>query len=212
MAFQSMVRALLPKDDSFYDYLEALGRMGYEVAQTLAQFKDKPAEEIQAAVQDIEHRADDQVRRMEDALARTFVTPIDREDLHRLTSELDDIIDIANLAARSFGLYHVKKPTQPMLELIEKLAACTKLIEESVPKLRSHEYEALIDAGRKVRVVEKEADAIYRRTISSFFGPDSNLDFREFYKQKEALDSLERAVDHCDNVADLLANLAVKHG
>ena len=62
-----------------------------------------------------------EVRRMEDALARTFVTPLDREDLHRLTSELDDIIDLCNLAARAFNLYHLEKPTPAMIEQVRAI-------------------------------------------------------------------------------------------
>ena len=62
-----------------------------------------------------------------------------------------------------------------------------------------------------MRALEKEADSIYRQAISQLFS-DSHPDFRDLLKQKEALDDLEAAVDYCDNVADLLANLAVKHG
>ena len=211
MAFQSLIRFLLPKEEHWYDMLEELGRLGHEAATALFLFKEKPAGEVQAAVQAIEHKADDVVRRMEDALARTFVTPIDREDLHRLTSELDDIIDLMNLSARVFSLYHLDKPTPPMVEIMEKLEKATGMIATAVPHLRKHEFEQLIDGGRKVRAIEKEADGIYRHAISALFS-ETHTDFRETWKQKEALDHLETAVDHCDNVADLLANLAVKHG
>lgn len=211
MAFQSLIRFLLPKEEHWYDMLEELGRLGHDAAKALFLFKEKPAGEVQAAVQAIEHKADDVVRRMEDALARTFVTPIDREDLHRLTSELDDIIDLMNLSARVFALYHLERPTPPMVEIMEKLEKATEMIAGAVPHLRKHEFEQLIDGGRKVRVIEKEADTIYRHAISGLFS-ETHADFRETWKQKEALDHLEAAVDHCDNVADLLANLAVKHG
>jgi hypothetical protein len=211
MAFQSLVRFLLPKEDHWYDMLEELSRLGHEAATALLAFRDQSASSVQEAVQALEHKADDVVRRMEDALARTFVTPIDREDLHRLTSELDDIIDLMNLSARSFGLYHLERPTPPMVQIMEKLEQCTGLIAGAVPRLRKHEFELLLGGSRTVRSIEKEADTIYRRAISALFA-EQNGDFREFLKQKEALDRLEAAVDHCDNVADLLANLAVKHG
>jgi uncharacterized protein len=209
--FQSLIRVVLPRDDHWYDKLETLGRLGHDAAKALHTFKEQPADAVRSSVQTIEHQADDVVRQMEDALARTFVTPLDREDLHRLTSELDDIIDLCNLSARAFNLYHLKRPTPAMVQLMEKLMACTGLLAESVPYLRQHKYTELIDAGRKVRAFEKEADAIYRQEISSLF-TESHQDFRELLKQKEALDDLERAVDYCDNVADLLSNLAVKHG
>lgn len=211
MALQSVIRFFLPKDDHWYDMLEELSRLGHEAAKALLVFKDQPASVVQTSVQTLEHQADDVVRRMEDALARTFVTPLDREDLHRLSGALDDIIDLMNLAARCFSLYHLERPTPPMVEIMEKLDEATSLIAASVPHLRKHHFEDLLTSGRKVRAIEKEADTIYRSAISALFS-EKNGDFRELLKQKEALDHLEAAVDYCDNVADLLANLAVKHG
>ncbi|MCU0696732.1 MAG: DUF47 family protein [Myxococcaceae bacterium] len=208
---QGLIRWLLPREDHYYDMLEELGRLGHDAAVALAAFETTPAAKVQETVQAIEHKADDVVRRMEDALARTFVTPLDREDLHRLTSELDDIIDLTNLTARCYGLYAITAPTPAMVELSKKLITCTQMIRETVPLLRAHRYQDLIDGGRKVRDLEKEGDAIYRKAISDLFSAAS-IDFRDLLKQKEALDHIENAVDHCDNVADLLANLAVKHG
>ncbi|MBL8919880.1 MAG: DUF47 family protein [Myxococcaceae bacterium] len=211
MALQSMIRWLLPREDHYYDMIEELGRLGHEAAVALTAFETTPAAKVQETVQVLEHKADDVVRRMEDALARTFVTPLDREDLHRLTSELDDIIDLTNLTARCYGLYSIEKPTQAMVELSKKLVTCTQMIRDTVPHLRTHKFGELIDGGRKVRDLEKEGDTIYRAAISELFRAPS-IDVRELIKQKEALDHLENAVDHCDNVADLLANMAVKHG
>jgi uncharacterized protein Yka (UPF0111/DUF47 family) len=211
MAIQSFIRFLLPREDHWYDMLEEISQLANEAAKTLLRFRETPSDEIQKAVQAIEHKADDVVRRMEDALARTFVTPLDREDLHKLTGSIDDIIDLMNLSARAFTLYHVRQPSPPMTALMEKLEACTSVLATAVPHLRKHEYQALIDSSRSVRAIEKEADSIYRQAISQLFA-ETHPDFRELLRQKEALDDLESAVDHCDNVADLLANLAVKHG
>jgi len=211
MALQDLIRFLLPREDHWYDMLEELARLGHEASKTLSSFRDSPASKVRESVQAIEHKADDVVRRMEDALARTFVTPLDREDLHRLTSELDDIIDLANLTARSYGLYGIEKPTPAMTELSKKLITCTAMIRDTVPHLRTHKFTELIDGGRRVRELEKEGDTIYRTAISDLFKATS-IDFRDLLKQKEALDHLENAVDHCDNVADLLSNMAVKHG
>ncbi len=211
MAIQGLIRWLLPREDHYYGWLEEIARLSHDAALALARFRERPAPEVQEAVQKIEHQADDIVRKMEEALAATFVTPLDREDLHRLVSELDDIVDITNLTARAFSLYNIDKPTDPMIRLMEKLVAVTAMIRDAVPLLRQHKYNELIDGGRKVRVVEKEADSIYRAAISSLFR-EQHPDFRDLLRQKEALDDLERAVDHCDNVADLLSNVAVKNG
>lgn len=208
---QGLVRFLLPRDDHWFDMLEELGRLGQQASKALLDFGVQTAVQVRDSVQSIEHKADDVVRRMEEDLARTFVTPIDREDLHRLTTELDDIIDLMNLSARCFTLYHVGEPTEAMRNIMGRLEVATSMIAEAMPKLRTHQYQALIEDGRKIRAIEKEADTIYRNAISELFSKES-IDPRELLKQKEALDDLENAVDHCDRVADTLANLAVKHG
>ena len=211
MALQALIRWFLPKEEHFYDALEELARKGHEAAQALERFRERPAAEIQQGVQAIEHQADRVVHDLEDALARTFVTPLDREDLHSLAGALDDIIDKANLAARAFNLYRLEKPSEAMVQLMGKLGECTAQVRDAVPKLRAHQYESLIEFSRKVQQVEKEADTIYRAAVTKLFS-EAPGDFREFLKQKEALDDLEAAIDHCDDVASLLSNLAVKHG
>lgn len=212
MALQSLIRWVLPRETHFYDYLEGLGRLSREASAAFSTFKQgKSADEVRTAVQAVEHEADNLVRQMEDALARTFVTPLDREDLHLLSNEIDDIIDLTNLAARTCGLYGITKPTQSMGDLMTVLERSCQLISEAVPNLRSHQYETLIDMGRKLRLVEKEGDEIFRTAMSQLFA-DSNIDAKELIRQKEVLDHIEQAIDHCDNVGDMLANLAVKHG
>ena len=211
MKLQALIQWLLPQEEHFYQMLEDLARLSNEAALALQRFSEHPASEVQMTVQKIEHDADDVVRRMEDALARTFVTPIDREDLHHLTSELDDIIDLANLTARALTLYNIEKPTSAMVQLMSNLVTVTGMIRDALPRLRKKEFAELLEEGRRVRALEKEADTVYRSAISALFRTDQ-IDFRDLLKQKEALDDLERAVDQCDNVADLLSNLAVKHG
>lgn len=212
MALQSIIRWVLPRESHFFDYLEGLGRFGHEAALAFASFQNgRSAADVREAVQNVEHQADNLVRQMEDALARTFVTPLDREDLHLLSNELDDIIDLTNLAARTCGLYGVKEPTEAMVALMNVLIRACALIEEAVPNLRVHRYEALIDLGRQIRVIEKEGDEIFRAAMSQLFS-DPKIDGKELIRQKEVLDHIEHAIDHCDNVGDMLANLAVKHG
>lgn len=209
---QNFIRWLLPKEDHFFGYLENQGALCHEAALAFAQFKyGQTAEQVRDSVQSVEHRADNFVRQMEDALARTFVTPLDREDLHKLASELDDVVDITNLAARACAVYGVERPTEAMMKLMDVLVAATELLKEAVPKLRGHAYAEIIEIARKIRGLEKEADTIFRAAISGLFKAP-NMEAREFLKQKEVLEDIERAVDHCDNVADLLSNLSVKHG
>src|SRR5688572_861687 len=208
MAFQAIVRWLLPREDQFYSLLEAQADACHAAALALAKSKDpstKP-EDVRDAVQVIEHYADDLVRKMEDALARTFVTPLDREDLHRLSNELDNIVDLTNLAARASVLYGVTRPTEPMQKLMDTLVACTAILKVALPKLRAHAYGELLDEGRKLKALEKEADGIFRAAVSQLF-KDPAVDAKVLLREKEVLEDLENAVDHCDDVAGTLANI-----
>jgi uncharacterized protein Yka (UPF0111/DUF47 family) len=162
-------------------------------------------------VQEIEHKGDAIVHEVEDALARTFVTPIDREDLQKLSKELDDVLDLMNGAVRAAVLFGVEQPTEPMIALIDKLVECTQVLSDSVPNLRAHRYSDLIEASRKLRRLEKDGDTVFRNAISDLFhSPD--VDFRKLLREREVLEDLESAIDHCEHVAQTLANLAVKHG
>jgi uncharacterized protein Yka (UPF0111/DUF47 family) len=212
MALQGLVRWLLPREDHFYDYIEAQGALCLDAAKALSGFKEgQNPMTVRDAVQDVEHKADDYVRKMEDALARTFVTPLDREDLHKLSAELDDVVDLTNLAARACAVYGVSSASPAMAKLMDLLVECTGTIKDSIPKLRKHDYGALIEGLRQLRELEKQADTVYRGEVSRLF-VSNDVDAKELLRQKEVLDDIERAVDYCDNVADLLSNLAVKQG
>lgn len=213
MAFQNLVRWLLPKEDHFYEYLEQLAKLGAKAAKTLGEFAEPgaDAQRVRDAVQAVEHEADDVVRQLEEALAKTFVTPLDREDLHRLGSQLDDVVDMANLAARAAVMFGVATPTEPMVKLMDVLRRTTHEISTAVPLLRRHEYAKVFDHNRNVRALEKEGDLVFRAAVSGLFH-DPAVEAKVLMREKEVLDDLERAIDRCDEVANTLANLAVKHG
>ena len=213
MRLQDLVRWLLPKDDHFYGFLERQAVAAYEGAVALAVFKDasSSAEAVAKSVQVIEHLGDSIVHELEEALAKTFVTPIDREDLQKLSSQLDDVLDLTNSTARGSVLFGVARPTVAMSMLIDKLVAATLVLRDALPNLRKHTYSELIDASRVLRRLEKEADVVYREAVRGLFA-DDRIDGRALLREKQVLDDLEKAIDRCEYVADTLANLAVKHG
>jgi uncharacterized protein len=213
MGFQALIRWLLPSEEHFYAFIEQQAVAAHEGASALAVFKEEgaSAEAVAKAVQAVEHRGDAIVHELEEALARTFVTPIDREDLQKLSSQLDDVLDLTNSAARGAVLFGVKRPTPTMASLIDCLVACTVLLKDALPDLRSHAYPKLTAASRQLRKLEKEADVIYRDAVRVLFGDDA-VSVKELLREKQVLDDLERAIDRCEYVADTLANLAVKHG
>jgi uncharacterized protein Yka (UPF0111/DUF47 family) len=220
MGIQDVIRFFLPREDHFYDFLEAQAKAAYEGAKALEKFSTNGSSAAQARdeVQRIEHEGDRIVHEMEEALARTFVTPIDREDLQKLSSELDGVLDLTNGAIRACVMLGVDEPTEPMKKLVDVIVRSTEKLVETIPKLRKHLYSEIVTHARELRKLEKEGDAIYREAISELFhaGPASTrgmpVDARVLIREKTVLEDLEEAIDHCDSIADSLANLAVKHG
>ncbi len=212
MGLQGLIRFILPREDHFYPNLERQAAANVEAAKAFAAFKEgTAATSVRDSVQVIEHKGDAIVHEMEVALAKTFVTPIDREDLHKLSSELDDILDLTNYAARASALYGVDKPSAAMVRLAGVLVRCTEAIEATMPNLRHHRYAAIIEASHKIRELEKEGDGVFREAVSALFS-DVAIEPKVLLREKEVLQDLETAINHCQHVADKLTNLAVKHG
>lgn len=212
MDLQSIVRWLVPREHHFYDFLETQADMAHAGAVELARFKPGvSATEVRDAVQAVEHQGDRVSHELEEALAKTFVTPIDREDLHKLSTELDNILDLANGAIRAAALYGVETPTEPMSKLMDILVECTAVLKGAVPHLRKNEYTEITAATRALRKLEKDGDAIFRDGVSKLFH-DADNDAKKILREKQVLEDLENAVDACEQLGETLANLAVKHG
>lgn len=208
MGIQDVIRWLVPKDEHFFDILE---KQATTAREGVAAFKDE--RDVTAAgvsMQAWEHKGDKLVHELEESLAKTFVTPIDREDIHLLSSALDDIIDLANGAARACQLFGVAERTPAMQELLGILHQCTEVVDKAIPNLRKHDYVALVESSRELRKLEKEGDRVYKAEVSRLFH-DQTVDAKVLLREKAVLDDLENALDHCDELASILANLAVKH-
>lgn len=211
MPFSAFLRWILPKEDHFYDHLERQAKVAHQAAVALKRLTTGGAAgEIRARVQELEHQGDAILHEMLDALGRTFATPIDRDDLQKLCKRLDDITDMANAAARACVLFGVDKPTPPMCLLIEKLEASTAIIDRTVPLLRRHAYDQVKAGVQEVIQLEKDGDAVFRDAISRLFH-DPAIDAKDILREKEVLDDLEKAINRCEQVADALTSIAVKH-
>lgn len=208
---QTVIRAVVPKDDRFYDLLEEQARIGHLAAKKLAELSTGDLETVVAAVQELEHQGDATKERLELALASTFVTPIDREDIQMLSSELDDVLDYANTAARSCLIREVGKPTEPMIKLIALLGTTSEVVHQAVSKLRTHDFDEVTVLASKIRELESGGDRIYRDAIHALYRNPA-VDAKRLRREEATLGDLEKALDHAEDLADTLINLAVKHG
>ncbi len=211
MGFGAVIRFFVPKADHFYTFLERQAVVAHDGAVALAKFVEGNGSKVRDAVQEFEHQGDRIVHEMEEALARTFVTPIDREDLHSLSTTIDDILDRTNSAARACILFGVERPSEAMTKSMAVLVRCTDVLKTSMPKLRLHKYHEIIADAKGIKSLEKENDQIYRGAVSSLFG-DPAIDAKMLLREKGVLEDLENAIDSCEGVAERLTNLSVKHG
>jgi predicted phosphate transport protein (TIGR00153 family) len=212
MALQDLIRLVLPKEDHFFDFLERQASLAYDGARKLRDLETRPVAEVRPEVHAIEKAGDKAAHELEDALSATFVTPLDREDLHRLSTMLDDILDRAYAAASAFDMFHIAAATDEARKQMEILEQSTKLLSETLPSLRKHDFETIRKAVREMKVLEKQGDEVYRSTMKQLFGPEGPTDARELIRRKEVTEILENAIDTCEDAAEFLANLAVKNG
>jgi uncharacterized protein Yka (UPF0111/DUF47 family) len=208
MGIQDVIRWLVPKEEHFFDILEKQATTAREGVAAFMGETDVVA--ASDTLQVFEHKGDKLVYEMEQALAKTFVTPIDREDLHLLSSELDDVLDLANGAARACKLFGVEARTPAMQELLKILHDCTVVVDRAIPKLRKHAYGEIVEDAHELHKLEKEGDRVYKAEVSRLFR-ETSIDAKVLLREKAVLDDLENALDHCDELAGTLANLAVKH-
>jgi uncharacterized protein Yka (UPF0111/DUF47 family) len=213
MFMQTLVRWLIPREDHFYGFIEQQASAARKAAETYVRWRDGAidAEAAMREVQALEDEGDRHVHDMLHALARTFVTPIDREDLERLSKKLDDILDSTNHAVRACALYGVAKPTGSMSKQIDILARATKVIDETAPLLRRHNYIEAVRAVGTISGIEKEADVVFREAMHHLFR-DDGVDAKEIIREKAVLEMLQKAIARCAHTAEALVNIAVKHG
>jgi uncharacterized protein len=213
MSINSVIQFFLPKEDKFYSILEDQTNLIHETTQKLATFSEAntTSKDVSFLVQELEHKGDNFVELMENELAKTFVTPIDREDLHALSVQLDDIADFCNHAVRSAVLFGIDQPTEAMKKLMSLLVKCTRHLNDVVPSLRKKTFSDFFVVKGAIKELEKEADDIYRSEVVKLYNAAKN-DFSTFFAQKEVLDKLENAIDRTEDISQYLATLAVKNG
>jgi uncharacterized protein len=178
-------------------------------AGMLRQLFAEPAhlERYVAQIKEVEHQADDITRDAINRIDKSFVTPIDREDIHELVSQLDNVIDLIDGTARRAAMFHITEIKEPAKRLCDVLHDATLSIESAVMNMRDSKY--VVKRGREIKVKEEEGDALYHQAVGALFaGTPEPL---EVIKWKELYDTLERALDQCEDVANVLESIALKH-
>ena len=210
---QSVIRFLLPREDHFYDFLERQAVVAHKGAHALRSFKDGDVARVRDAVQLLEHEGDKIVHEMEEALAKTFVTPIDREDLQKLSSELDDVLDLMNGDGPRRGALRRRAADRADDGARSTSSSdAPRCSRTTMPHLRKHQYKDLVESARaspqarerrRRRLPRRGERPVSRRRHRRQATPS---------RKGGARGSRERDRRSPTTSADTLTNLAVKHG
>jgi len=202
---------ILPKEEKFFKYFEEQANIICEAASVLQElmekFGDGQTRERVQRLNDLEHRGDDITHELTLRLYKSFVTPIDREDMHSLSHYLDDVLDYIQGSGIRLQLYKVKKITSEAKQLGSVILQATRCLREAINSLRS--FSDLTEIARKIKELEREGDEINRKAVAELF--DNVADAAYIIKWKEIYQSLETATDKCEDVMDILQGVILKH-
>ena len=200
---------LIPRDEAFFEMFAELAKRVSAAARLLKLLFAEPAnlEKHVAAIKLLEHEADEITHSIILRIDRSFVTPIDREDIHVLASELDDVLDLMDGTARRAQMFHITKVREAARTLCDVLIRATDHIEAAVAQMK--DSRVVVARGRDIKLREEEGDQIYHQAIGDLFADEPNA--IEVIKWKELFDTLEKALDQCEDVANVLESIALKH-
>jgi predicted phosphate transport protein (TIGR00153 family) len=160
-------------------------------------------------ITNMEHEGDEFAHKLFSIIDQTFVTPIDREDISKLTSSLDEILDYTHGAADRLVLFKIEKPTLYMLELAKVLLSASQEVYEAILQIRNlKRTKDLVEHCHRISKYEHQGDTVYRNAIAELFDTNSPI---EIIKFKEIYETLEGALDRCADAADVIEDISLKY-
>jgi predicted phosphate transport protein (TIGR00153 family) len=213
MKLDSLLTFLMPKNESFFGFFEQTADNLVEATDLLKQLPgaaETGRKDLIKQIEDREHRGDSITHDIMSELNGTFITPFDREDIHRLASSLDDILDNIYGAVVRFQLYRVKAVPPDMAKLIEILDRSVRELRTGIHMIRDlDKRERLAEVLKKVNECENEADTAFEEAVAALF--DKESDPINVIKLKEIYVGLETATDKCEDAANVIEGLLIKH-
>jgi len=201
---------LIPRDEEFFAMFGQLARRLQNSAALMKELLQHPdqIDDLVEAIKREEHAADTMMRDVVQRINSTFVTPIDREDIYHLASKLDNVIDLIDGAARRAQMFRISQVREPALQLADVLIRAAAAIEHGVVNIKKHRI--VDERARELKAMEEEADTIYHAAIGELFdGTTTNA--IEVIRWMVTFDKLEDAVDECEDVANVLEAISLKH-
>jgi len=198
-----------PKQDNFMRYLKQQAALGVEGLEGLLAYMSDPRKEHAERVNKAEKEADEVRRMLVDDLNRTFVTPLDREDIYTLSRAVDDLLDYAHTTVDEMMLLGVE-PNEHLLRMTEVLLDAAREISQALERLEDHPGVAN-EHARRAKRAENEMEKAYRKAIAELFsGPAEPASIICMLKRREIYRHLSNAADRADDAANVISNVVVK--
>jgi len=203
--------SLIPKEEKFYnDFLSMADQLRFGAKLLDEMFAVEPPVADKAhEIREVEHKCDFLTHEIIQRLNRTFVTPIDREDIYAMARALDDVMDAIDDVATLIPLYHITSARPGVRELTRIISSSTDQIVLALQALEK-QRDGVLESAVEINRLENEADRAHQRAVGQLF--EEEHDPILVMKWKEILDLLEDATDRCEDVANTLENVVVKHG
>jgi uncharacterized protein len=201
------------KDKEFWDAFSGHAQRISKAANLLVQMCENPdqASKLAQEIADLEHECDKITHDVVHALHQTWITPLDREEIHALISRLDDVIDFIEAASERLHLYEIKDVRSEAVDLAKLLARACEEIEQAMPMLKDmKDARPLLDICMHLNRHEHDADQIFRRGLARLFNDKAN-DPIDVIKWRDILESIETATDRCEDVANIIEGIVLEH-
>jgi len=199
---------LIPKEEKFFDLLKASAKNLLDGAMLLKDLVHNytDVEKKVKDIKEVENKGDALIHGIIEKLNKTFITPIDREDIHILASELDDVLDAIEGISSRLLYFRIKKPTPECVRLVDIIYEAVEQIEKAISNLEH--FDNLHHFCVEINRLENEADQISQEMVGQLL--DKEPDWRVAIKWKEIYGRLETAADHCENIANAIEAVVVK--
>jgi uncharacterized protein len=201
--------SLVPKDHDYFRLFSDLAANLDEAAQLLVRFMEdfEHAKSLGAAILEHEHVGDKILHDIVKRLNKSFITPIDREDIYDLVATMDEVLDNIEEAADEMLLYRVKEPTEYARRQARVIAEAAKVLHQLIDDLEKR--TDLMERVISINSLENEGDRIEREAIAALF--DGDMDVRDIIKWKDVYEVLEAAIDECEHVANVIESIVLKN-
>ena len=201
--------SFFPRQDDFFVLFRRQAALVREGCQMLVEMMERfdRLEERAKQLKDVEHRADLVAHELFERLNRTFITPLEREDIHALASGLDDVLDSVEAIGHRFVIFKIHATTPEAVQLAKIIACSSVQIESAVNNLK--DFKNLMGFTIEINRLENEADAISRQAVAELFSGSHEV--MDVLRWKEIYGRLENAADQCEDVANTIETIVIRN-